>query len=119
MKILKTMSRIFIEDKLDETISFYEGLYGESCSLKFEYPELELKLASIGNILIICGSREKLKPFTETKTAFRVDSIKEYEKYLTQCGCEILSAIKKVPTGFNMIVRHNDGAIFEYVEFVK
>lgn len=119
MKILKTMSRIFIEDNLDETISFYEGLYGEDCSLKFEYPELGLKLASVGNILIICGSSDKLKPFTDTKTAFRVDSIEEYEKYLITHGCEILSAIKKVPTGLNMIVRHNDGFVFEYVEFTK
>ncbi|MBP7901499.1 MAG: VOC family protein [Spirochaetes bacterium] len=119
MEILKTMSRIFINDNLDETIRFYEGLYNEDCSLKFDYPELGLKLASVGNILIICGSAEKLKPFKETKTAFRVDSIEEYEKYLKQQNCEILSSIKKVPTGFNMIVRHKDGAVFEYVEFKK
>ena len=117
MKILKTMSRIFIENNFDETIQFYEGLYGDDCSLKFDYPETGLKLASVGNILIICGSAEKLKPFTETKIAFRVDSIEEYEKYIKTQGCEIINSIKKVPTGFNMIVRHNDGAVFEYVEF--
>ena len=71
MKILKTMSRIFIENNFDETIQFYEGLYGENCSLRFDYPETGLKLASVGNILIICGNRENLKPFKDTKTAFR------------------------------------------------
>lgn len=119
MKILKTMSRIFIENNFDETIQFYEGLYGEGCSLKFDYPETGLKLASVGNILIICGNRENLKPFKDTKTAFRVDSIEEYEKYLISQGCEILNSIKKVPTGFNMTARHSDGSIFEYVEFAK
>ena len=80
---------------------------------------MNLELARIDNLLIICGLNESLKPFQDTNATFLVDSIQEYKEYLLKNGAAIIQDLKKVPTGFNMTMRHSDGTIIEYVEFVE
>ena len=75
-----------------------------------------LELAQVGNILILCGTDEALKPFMETKATFLVDSIMEYKDFLLKNGATIIRDLKEVPTGINMTVKHLDGTIVEYVE---
>ena len=117
MKIHKILMRIFVDSReLENSIHFYEKLFGEKCELKFKYPEKELELAMVGSILLISGSEERLKPFTETKITFLVDSIDEFLEFLTTHDSIILEYPKSVPTGKNMRVKHPDGLIAEYVE---
>ena len=117
MKIHKILMRIFVDSRdLENSIHFYEKLFGEKCELKFKYPEKELELAMVGSILLISGSEERLKPFTETKITFLVDSIDEFLEFLTTHDSTILEYPKSVPTGKNMRVKHPDGLIAEYVE---
>ncbi len=117
MKIHKILMRIFVDSReLENSIHFYEKLFGEKCELKFKYPEKELELAMVGSILLISGSEERLKPFTETKITFLVDSIEEFLEFLTTHDSTILEYPKSVPTGKNMRVKHPDGLIAEYVE---
>ena len=117
MKIHKILMRIFVDSRdLENSIHFYEKLFGEKCELKFKYPEKELELAMVGSILLISGSEERLKPFTETKITFLVDSIEEFLEFLTTHDATILEYPKSVPTGKNMRVKHPDGLIAEYVE---
>lgn len=117
MHIYKVLTRIFVDSTgLDNSIAFYENLFGEKCELRFKYSEKELELAMVGSILLISGSADRLKPFTDTAVTFLVDSIDEFLEFHTNHGSTILDYPKSVPTGKNMRVKHSDGLIAEYVE---
>ena len=117
MQIYKILTRIFVgSTELENSIHFYEKLFGEKCKLRFKYSEKELELAMIGSILLISGSEDRLKPFTETKVTLLVDSIDEFLEFLRTHDSTILEYQKSVPTGKNMRVKHPDGLIAEYVE---
>ncbi|KLU63321.1 glyoxalase-like domain protein [Peptococcaceae bacterium CEB3] len=118
MKILKTLIRVYV-DKLDSALLFYEKLLGTKAEMRFAYPEVHLELATVGDILLIAGSNETLKPFRNTKATFLVDSVQEFKSCLEQTGAKIIRGVKEVPTGRNMTVEHPDGAIFEYVQHFK
>lgn len=115
MVIRQALTRIYVQD-IDSVIEFYEGLFHNKCSLRFNYKEVSLELAQVGNILILCGSEKALEPFRDTKATFLVDSVAEFRNYLLKHGAKIIRDLRKVPTGVNMTVKHADGTIFEYVE---
>lgn len=115
MKILQTLSRLYISD-LNLALEFYEDLLGTPAAMRFEIPQIGLELAQIGNVLLIAGSDEVLKPFRSTQATFLVDSLDEFRAYLTGKGAEITRGPDKVPTGRNMTVRNPDGSVIEYVE---
>ncbi len=115
MKILKILSRVFVND-LDEYLDFYETLLDSKTELRFTMPQAGLELAQLGNILIIAGTEKSLKPFKETKTTILVDSIGQFKTFLEEKGSKIVRGPSKVPTGINMTVQHPDGSLFEYVE---
>lgn len=117
MKILNILARRYLPlDGLDEAVAFYEALIGETARLRFDYPEYELRLAQVASILFIAGTNESLKPFTATHLTFLVDDIEAYAEYLPTIGANVVEAPKAVPTGQNMLVRHPDNSLIEYVE---
>lgn len=117
MKILNILARRYLPlDELDEAVAFYEALIGETARLRFDYPEYELRLAQVASILFIAGTNESLKPFTATHLTFLVDDIEAYAEYLPTIGANVVEAPKAVPTGQNMLVRHPDNSLIEYVE---
>ncbi|MCQ1535386.1 VOC family protein [Methanosarcina sp. KYL-1] len=118
MKILQTLSRLYIPS-LNPTLEFYEELLGTSAGMRFEIPQIGLELAQVGNILLIAGSEEALKPFRATQATLLVDSIDEFKAFLEEKGAEIIRGPTEVPTGRNMTVKHPDGSILEYVEHSK
>ncbi len=118
MKILKTLSRLYVTD-LPTALEFYEELLGTSAAMSFQIPQIGLELAQIGDILLIGGSEEALKPFRSTQATFLVDSLDEFRAFLEEKGAEIIRGPAKVPTGRNMTVKHPDGSVIEYVEHTK
>ena len=118
MKIYDILTRFYIQD-IEKAIPFYENLLKEKCSLRFSYKEVGLELAQIGNVLLLSGSDDALKPFIETKSTFMVDSVDEWRSYLLDNGAVVVRDKKKVPTGYNMTLRHPDGTIIEYVQHTK
>jgi len=116
MRIKQILNRFYVHD-MNQAIVFYEMILNDKCSMRFKYSEMNLELAQVGNILILCGSDESLKPFKDTKATFLVDSIVEYKDFLLNNGSTIIRDLKEVPTGINMTVKHLDGTIVEYVEF--
>ena len=118
MTIKQTLCRVYTQD-IDNTVAFYEGLYGEKCGMRFEYKQTGLTLAQVAEVLILSGPEEALKPFAQTKVTFLVDSVAEYKEYLLQSGAVMIRDITKVPTGWNMTLRHPDSTDAEYVEFSK
>jgi hypothetical protein len=103
-------------DELDATVDAYERLFDQSARLRFEYPEKSLRIAQIGQLLIIGGNETSLEPFRETAMTFLVDDIEAYAAYLPSVGAIIVRPIQHVPSGRNMLVRNVDGALVEYVE---
>lgn len=115
MKLKKSLNRIYVHN-MNEAIKFYEEIFNEKCVNRFKYIEVNLELASIGNLLILSGSEEALKLFKDTQATFLVDSITEFKEFLLNNGAVIIRDIKEVPSGWNMTVKHFDGTIVEYVE---
>ena len=116
MKVLKTLSRLYVND-LNSAVEFYEKLLGTPTAMRFEIPQIGLELAQVGDILLIGGTDEALKPFRSTQATFLVDSIYEFKAYLEEKGAEIIRGPARVPTGRNMTLRHSDGSVIEYVEY--
>jgi predicted enzyme related to lactoylglutathione lyase len=118
MKILRTLARVYTSS-LDSTLMFYENLTGTTAGSRFTMASAGLELAVIGDLLIIAGMEDALRPFRATDATFLVDSLEEYHRFLTSQGGTILRSPQEVPTGINMTVRHPDGLIIEYVEHRK
>ena len=90
MKVLNILiRRCVLIARFEETVSFYENLIAQKARLRFDYPEYDLKLAQVGSA---------------------------WEKHLPSTGATIINPVKAVPTGWNMLVRHPDGMVAEYVE---
>jgi len=115
MKILRTLTRVCVNDIAD-TLQFYERLSGTKAGLRFTMPGAGLELASVGDVLIIAGTDDALRPFRSTNATFLVDSVEEFHRFLMANGGTIIRPPQVVPTGMNMIVRHPDGSVIEYVE---
>jgi len=115
MKIANVLTRIFLDpNALEETISFYENIFGEKYRLRLKYAGVEI--VSVGKVLLTAGSEEALKPYREMRTIFVVDSLNDFKDNLVQSKAVILNEPRQLPTGVNMVVKHPDGAIIEYVE---
>jgi len=118
MKVLQTLSRLYVND-LNSALELYEELLGIPAAMRFQIPQIGLELVKIGDILLIAGSEEALKPFRSTQATFLVDSLDEFRAFLDEKGAEVIRGPDKVPTGRNMTVRHPDGSVIEYVEHSK
>lgn len=115
MRITNVLTRIYLDpEELDKAISFYEDIFGEKCRLRLKYARVEI--ASIGKMLLTAGPEEALKPYREMRTIFVVDSLNNFKDKLVQSKAVILNEPKQLPTGMNMVVKHPDGAVIEYVE---
>ncbi|WP_164669692.1 VOC family protein [Virgibacillus doumboii] len=120
MNILKVYTPIFIQnDQLEESIAFYEELLGERSGLRFLFRAGGLEIATVGSILLVAGSEDAIAPVKEMKLALLVDSLHEWKEELIKKGVTILSEPQEVPTGYNMFVRHTDGSLVEYIEWVN
>jgi predicted enzyme related to lactoylglutathione lyase len=119
--ILETFIRCFVDaDGLDATVEFYKSLLGGEESLRFDYAEMGLKLASVSSphlsVLVIAGEADKRKPFEATRLTIKVSSLEDYAALLEAAGAELLDPIQKTPVGRKMRYRHQDGLIVEYVQ---
>src|SRR4051812_1265499 len=107
MKILNILVRRCVPiEKFDETVRFHETIIGQKARLSFDYPEYHLKLAQVASMLFIGGTPEGLKAFELINATFLVDDIRAYEKELPKLGAQVVSPLKAVPTGWNMLVAH-------------
>jgi len=108
--------RYLLLNQFDDALAFYEDLFGEKARLRFDYEAAGLKLAQVASLLLIGGAAEQLEGFKATQATFLVRDIDASEHSLIASGCQILRPIKDVPTGHNMLVKHPDGMIVEYVQ---
>lgn len=118
MKILQTLTRIYIQsEQLAPSITFYEALFGEQCSVRESYPEVGIEAAQVGSILLIAGTGEALGALKSTQANFLVDSLSEWQDFLLKNGATLLDGPKQAPTGMEMRVKHPDGTHIKYVQY--
>jgi predicted enzyme related to lactoylglutathione lyase len=108
--------RCVADDLFEATVAFHEALIGQTARLRFDHPAAGLRLAQVASMLFIGGPPERLVSVSQTAATLLVDDLDAYAAHLPATGAEILREPKVVPTGRNMVVRHPDGAIFEYVQ---
>ena len=117
MRVLNILVRRYLSlDAIDAAVAFYEALLGQERRLAFDYPEHDLRLAQVASILFIAGTDDSLAPFRATGATFMVEDLDAFAAHLPTTGSTIVAAAKPVPTGRNMLVRHPDGMLVEYVE---
>ena len=117
MRVLNILARRCLPlEKFDATVAFYENLISQRARMRFEYPAHGLRLAQVANLLLIGGNAVSLVAFTATNATYLVDDIQAYAVYLPTIGVEVLRPVQAVPSGWNMLARHPDGAIVEYVQ---
>jgi len=101
--------------EFDVAVTFHEQLLGQVARLRFAYPEKSLSIAQVGSILFIGGDDASLRPFIETAMTFLVENLDDYARSLPNLGATIVRPTQDVPSGRNMLVRHPDGMLVEYV----
>jgi predicted enzyme related to lactoylglutathione lyase len=110
MKITGVIIRRPVDD-LIAAIPFYENLTG-SPARRFGFAGAEL--AAIGPFLLFTAGpgAERLANVAATLT---VDDLTATHQLLIKLGAEIIAPLATTPNGRRMIVRHPDGAVYEYV----
>lgn len=115
MQINKILTRVYVNNA-EKAVEFYEKLFQKKINSRFKMKNPDLEVINIENLLIIAGTEEELVPVRNTMATFSVDSLQEYREVLLNSGATIIKDIKKVPTGWNMTIKHEDGIIVEYVQ---
>ncbi|MDO4313655.1 MAG: VOC family protein [Eubacteriales bacterium] len=116
MKILQVLSRVFVED-LNKTIPVYELLLNETCKMRFEIPPAKVELAQVGSVLLYAG--EGIASERRIDISFVADNLEEWRAYWLEHGGAIVRDLWPVAGGRNMILRHADGTVAEYLEFFE
>ena len=115
MKVLGTGVPIFTTD-IERTLERYKALTREEVSQRFELPERGIRIAILGSLTIIEGSKKELGALRSVRVTFIVDSLSDFEAHLRSAGATTLQGPTRTPAGTNMIVRDIEGVVFEFVE---
>ncbi|MFV0132763.1 VOC family protein [Streptomyces sp. HMX87] len=112
MDILGATLRIYVDD-LDKAIPFYEGLAGGR-ALRFERGGVEV--AAIGCFLLMSGPESQLEVLRKVSATVAVSDVEEAGRLLGELGADIIAGPVPTPAGRNLIARHPDGVVYEYVD---
>lgn len=104
--------RVVVDD-LDASVRFYEALTGESAE-RFSYGEVSL--ARVSGFLLLEGPPAALVALTWVTATILVDDVAEVAEAVRAFGGEIVSGPHEVASGRNLVARHPDGAVFEYID---
>lgn len=115
MQVKRILARRYLPlEVFDAAVDFHEELLGETAPQRFSYGGL--RIAALSSILFVGGTEERLSPMRDVHLTFLVDDIQGFAADLPTRGAKIVEDVKAVPTGWNMLVRHPDGTLVEYVE---
>ncbi|MFE9763854.1 VOC family protein [Streptomyces sp. NPDC005808] len=112
MEILGATLRICVDD-LDASVPFYEKLAGGQ-ALRFERGGVSV--AAVGCFLLMSGPEAELEVLRKVAATIAVKNVEEAHHVLTDSGAQVLAGPVATPVGRNLIARHPDGAVYEYVD---
>ncbi|MFJ9371019.1 TetR family transcriptional regulator [Nocardia sp. NPDC101769] len=99
-------------DDLHAAIPFYEQLTGETADL-FEFSGLQL--AAVGPFLLFSGSEAIAARFEGVAATLVVRDLLQIVASAKSAGASEISPAQPTPNGLRAVLRHPDGAVFEYV----
>lgn len=112
MEIMGASLRICVDD-LEAAIPFYERLAGGR-ALRFGRGGVQV--AAIGSFLLMSGPEAELEVLRKVSATIAVQDVEAAHRLLTELGALIIAGPVPTPVGRNLIARHPDGSIFEYVD---
>jgi hypothetical protein len=127
MRIFRTTAPVILvtTEQLEESVAFYERLFGQQSRARFKNPAGTLDLVLVGSLLLIGGSETALEARKAMKAAFVVDSLSEWQEALRHRGAVIVEEPKpgpigkQGPVGTYMFVKHPGGTLFEYIQLLN
>ena len=112
MDILGATLRVCVDD-LEASVSFYERLAGTR-ALRFGRGGVEV--AAVGCFLLMSGPESELEVLRKVAATIAVTDVDEAQKTLAELGADIIAGPVATPAGRNLIARHPDGTVYEYVD---
>ncbi|MFF7853080.1 VOC family protein [Streptomyces sp. NPDC007904] len=112
MEILGATLRVCVDD-IETAIPFYERLAGGS-ALRFERGGVQV--AAVGCFLLMSGPPAELDVLRRVAATIAVKDVEEAHRVLAGLGADIVAGPVATPVGRNLIARHPDGAVYEYVD---
>ncbi|MET9296123.1 VOC family protein [Streptomyces sp. NPDC003077] len=112
MEIQGTSLRVCVDD-LDAAIGAYERLTGAQ-ALRFEHAGVSV--AAVGCFLLMSGPEAQMSLLRKITATLAVTDVDEAVADLKAVGAQIIAGPLPTPLGRNVIARHPDGSVFEYVD---
>ncbi|MFH9549946.1 VOC family protein [Streptomyces sp. NPDC051445] len=112
MDILGATLRVCVDD-LEASVPFYERLAGTG-ALRFERGGV--RVAAVGCFLLMSGPPAELELLRKVAATIAVTDVEEAHRTLTELGADVIAGPVPTPVGRNLIVRHPDGAVYEYAD---
>ncbi|MEV4442799.1 VOC family protein [Streptomyces sp. NPDC049577] len=114
MNILGTSLRVCVGD-LEPAIAVYERLTGAEA---VRSRRGGVAVAAVGCFFLMCGPEAELSVLRKIKATLAVPDVDEAVADLRAVGAEIIAGPVATPIGRNVVARHPDGSVFEYVDRV-
>ncbi|MET8677414.1 VOC family protein [Streptomyces sp. NPDC004647] len=112
MEILGTSLRVCVDD-IEAAVGVYERLTGSE-ALRFE--RSGVSVAAVGAFLLMSGPESELEVLRKVVATIAVKDVDEAHAVLTEVGAQIIVGPLPTPVGRNLLARHPDGSVFEYVD---
>ncbi|UNO39231.1 VOC family protein [Streptomyces sp. MST-110588] len=112
MDILGTSLRVCVDD-LDSAIAVYERLTGAQ-AMRFRHGGVSV--AAVGCFFLMSGPEQQMAVLRRITATLAVEDVDEAVADLTAVGAQIVAGPLPSPIGRNVIARHPDGSVFEYVD---
>ncbi|MFC5719312.1 VOC family protein [Streptomyces gamaensis] len=112
MKILGTSLRVCVDD-LEHAIRVYERLTGAE-ALRFQRGGVAV--AAVGAFFLMSGPEKELSILRRITATIAVEDVDEAAEDLRAVGAEIVAGPVPTPIGRNLVARHPDGLVLEYVD---
>ncbi|MFE6688605.1 VOC family protein [Streptomyces sp. NPDC057743] len=115
MDILGTSLRVCVGD-LDAAVTVYERLTGAE-AIRFQRGGVAV--AAVGCFFLMSGPEAELSVLRKITATIAVKNVDAAVDDLTAVGADIIAGPLSTPIGRNVVARHPDGSIFEYVDRVQ
>ncbi len=112
MDILGTSLRVCVAD-LDAAIAVYEQLTGAQ-AMRFERGNVSV--AAVGCFFLMSGPAAEMEILKKVTATLAVRDVDAAVSDLRAVGAQIIAGPLPTPIGRNLVARHPDGSVFEYVD---
>lgn len=120
MQVLETLVRRDLPlDALPDALNFYGSLLGAEPTLDLHLADGDLRIVQLGAMLLVAASPALAAQVVRADAVYVVRDIDAFVRQLDQQGVDWLQPLADIVTGKNLIVRHPDGLVVEYVEHLE